>query len=202
MRGENRSRGRKKMPHQNTNLDHRRDIRSLEEFEKNMRLRTLKEQFLVRVTLAEWKFRGHQVQFFNNGVDNSGGLITDYNAPFRAPDVKIIVDGFEFLADIKNSGVRYKCTFVTTRLHHYVNAGAYILLYYDTNFIEGAHHKMKWHSCAWAVVRPHAIADMLRDHRPQNGGLKWGNKEVIIVKEGNYHNYWQSHKLTFMAEEQ
>jgi hypothetical protein len=196
MRGVNQGRRKREM----SSLKSRMDVRDRATFEKQIKERTAKERFLAKVAKREWEFRGHQAQIFDHGVCNSGELVTDWDAPFRDPDYRAIVDGYEFLIDVKNSGVFYKCTFVVDRLQHYVSVGAFLLLFYNTNFIEGAHHKMKWHECLWAVVRPHAIENMLNDHEPIHGGPKWGNRSVIIVTSRNYIKYFKSHRLTFVGE--
>jgi len=187
----------KKMTPQ-TNLDYRRDVRSLTEFEKQIRERTLKEKFLSEIILREWKFRGYNAEIFDNGVDNSGELITDQTAPFRRPDYKAVLDNTEFLFDIKNSGIYYKATFVADRLRHYVSVGAFVLLFLNTGFIDGNHRLMKWKDCRWALIRPKYIEKILSDCSLENGGIKWGFKPVVILKSDRYHKYFDLHALTYI----
>jgi len=175
---------------------HRRDYRSDAEFQRDISSRSKKEKFLIQTFKKEMKYRGHAIEVRDNGVDNSGKVIRGNTT--CAADYAAIIDGDDKLLEVKNSFVGHKCTFKVYNLQKYVEAGASILLFYNTGNINYNIGNMDYDEARWAIISPEAIARMLEDKKEDYyAEPKFGGKTCLRITDEEYGTYFESEELTY-----
>ena len=187
------------------NLDYRRDHRTVQEFKTDILNRTEKETFLMGLYLMEWVHRnstpdnGCGIKIIDNGVSNDGKLVKQANCD---ADYKIIYTTvhenssrtLHRMVDIKNGPVGSKLTFKTHNLRQYVKQNAWILLFYNTGFIDKDPTTIDYEKTRWAMISPKKIQQMLDDHVEYNE-FKFGNKPCIRILSKDFKKYFVSKKL-------
>jgi hypothetical protein len=142
------------------------------------------------------KHRGHKIDVRDNGVDNSGKVVKG-KASCDA-DYAATIDGDDVELEVKNSYVGHKCTFKVYNLQKYVEAGASILLFYDTGNINYDLSNMNYDSARWAIISPESIAKMLEDKKEEYySEFKFGGKICLRIYDKEYENYFESEELTY-----
>jgi len=178
---------------------YRKDVRTDAEFKRDINSRSKKEKFLVDVFTKELEFRGSTVEMIDNGVDNSGKVIKGNTT--TAADYLATIDGEKVELEVKNSPVEHKCTFKVFLLEKYVEAGASILLFYNTGNINYDVTKMDYGKARWAIVSTESIAKMLEDKKDvYYSEPKFGNKICLRIYKKEYDTYFDSESLTYYGE--
>lgn len=131
-----------------SNLEHRQDNRTIEEFAHDISSWTKRENRWAEVFKAQLESKGQKVKVIDYGVDGSGSLITSDKVT-AAPDKAFIVDNTKFLIEIKTAYVQeniseISClTYKVSSLKTCLTAKAYILtvnknwlMVMDTNSIQ------------------------------------------------------------------
>lgn len=176
--------------------NHRRDHRTDAEFKRDIKSRSKKEQFLIQTFKKEMKHRGHEITVRDNGVDNSGEVVQGTTT--CAADYVATIDGEETELEVKNSYVGHKCTFKVYNLQKYVEAGASILLFYNTGNINYNIGNMDYDEARWAIITPDAIARMLEDKKDNYySEVKFGGKICLRIFDSEYATYFESDELTY-----
>lgn len=165
-------------------LDRRRDVRSEEEFKKQIKEASLRERKLLDHWIAEFPEKTIVVE--NYGVDNSGEFVEFSN---NLPDYRLIIDGVSDLYEIKQNPYSHRNSFKTYDLQCYIKMNAKILLFYGISK-EGDITK----DSRWAIIEPEAMQRMLL--LPTNAGDKaWGFKPIVIVWERMFNEYFTSNNF-------
>ena len=114
---------------QTASYRHRRDLRSDEVFEDNMKQTTRQERFwAMQVLMAEFRARGKVVEVFDYGVDNTGEIIESKLENTNA-DYLFIIDGKEYRIEIKTIKEWCQCyTFKFELMKKYVEQKAVMLV--------------------------------------------------------------------------
>lgn len=174
-----------------SSINFRKDTRTLEQFKKDIKARTKKESFLVKLFQEECKYLNKPCYIENNGVDNSGKFLHKSGCQ---PDYKITVGGFTGLYDIKNSPVTHKWTFKVYHLKQYVKVGANILIFYGTGFIDKNPMKIDVVNTLWGIIYTFNIQKMLEKHKPYKE-FTFGNKLCIQIQQKNFSEYLSINRL-------
>ena len=178
----------------NKSINYRKDHRTTEQFEKDIRCRTNKERFLIELFIKECEYHGKLIRIENNGVDNSGQFMQKSNCN---ADYSYTHDGKVNLLEVKCSPVSHKCTFKVYNLQQYIKQEASILLFYGVGKIDKDPSKIDYKNTRWAIIVPEKIQQMLDEHEPYKEYL-FGNKMCIQIKQEKYDKYFKSYRLTFM----
>ena len=177
----------------NKSLDFRRDNRSLTQFKKDIKLNTVKEEFLMNLLTKELKHRGYDnIAFIDNGVNNAGEFIE--GATGCKPDYLLFINDDKHLVEIKNSGSPNKCTFKVYHLQQYVKQGAHIILFYGTGFISKDPSKINYRETRWAILTPGDIQKMLDELTPYNDRY-FGGKLCVQILKKDFSKFWEEHKI-------
>ena len=167
-----------------SSLDFRRDVRSTEQFQKDVKDATFRERLLVNDWIDEMAKRGFKVTAEDNGIDNSGELVEQSDC---RPDYKVTCGKKSALFEVKQNVYSHKQTFKVYDLQQYIKMGAKILLFYGI----GTNAEITSDS-RWAIIKPEAMQRMLAELPHEDGGAKWGNKTVVILYKEKYPDYFQS----------
>lgn len=172
-------------------LSRRRDIRTTEEFKRDIINRTLKERFLARLFVLEMRYYGYEAEVNELGNKNAGKFTTTSSCD---ADYLFVIDHHTYLTDIKNCGIDTKATFKVYQLQQYIKQGAHILLFIGTGFIDKEPTKINYANTQWAFIEPAAIQKMLDELKPYKDP-NFGYKECIRVYAGNFHKYFELNPL-------
>lgn len=177
----------------NNSLNYRRDNRSLQEFKKDIKDRTAKEQFLINLFLREIFHRDWKIKtILNNGVNNQGEIIEKSNCD--ADFLILYNSGRKKLIDVKNSPVDDKMTYKVYQLQQYVKQNASILLFYGTGQIDNDPSKINYKKTRFGIISPKNIQAML-DNNKHYKEPSFGNKLCIRIYKENFEKYFKSYKL-------
>jgi hypothetical protein len=185
----------------NTIMDsysYRKDIRTDEQFAKDISCRTKKEVFLKNLFVTEMVHRGYEVFVYDLGVDNKGKVFKGKSS--CSVDYRFKVNDSVYDLDIKNSFVKNKCTFKVYNLKQYIKANAGILLFYNTGNINYDTSNIVLEKTKWGVIKPDKIQKMLDDKDWYNEP-KFGNKLCVQIFESEYKKYFRQQRLTFIYDD-
>ena len=179
-------------------LNFRRDNRSVEEFEEDIKNRTTKENFLMALfrdeaTFRKWKIVGH----LDNGIDNSGKIVEKSNCD---ADFTIVYEsGKTKLVDIKNSPVNDKMTYKVYQLQQYVKQNASIILFYGTGKIDKDPFRINYQKTKFGIISPQKIQAMLDDNEHYKEPY-FGYKVCVRVYKKDFDKYFKSYELLHRKE--
>lgn len=177
------------------NLKYRLDNRSISQFKKDIKNRTKKEKFLVDLFKKESEIRGHTISIVDNGIDNSGKLIT--KIANCQPDYKITIDNITGLYEVKCSPVETRCTFKIHSLKKYVKYKSNILLFYNVGYIDTDLRKFKKKDARWAIISTDKISKLLE--LPSYIEPMFGNKPCVKILQKDYKRYFKSYVFQIYA---
>ncbi len=172
-------------------LAYRRDHRSTEEFARDVEWGTLREGRLMRAWATMVVDEGifDELTIADNGVDNTGGLITDESAVTDNADflvatrggTPLLLDG-EHLIEVKYCPCLWKATYKVGNLRAYIEQGAKIL----TIWGRGQESPERW-----SIVGPEVMQNMLKflDIRTNYPGQ--GGKPAVLVHEDVYGAFYK-----------
>ena len=177
--------------------NYRKDNRTDEQFAKDISCRTKKEAFLKNLFVSEMRYRGHEVETYDLGVNNNGEVFKGKSN--CSADYRFKINDSLYDLDIKNSFVKNKCTFKVHNLKQYIKAGAGILLFYNTGNINYDTSNNEKKKTKWGVIKPEKIQKML-DDKPWFYEPKFGNKLCVQIFESEYKKYFRQQRLTFIYD--
>ena len=170
----------------------RKDFRSDQEFKKDIKDFTVREQYLMHLFFQECQFRGNPIEYFPNGVCNEGEYVAKSNSN---PDFVCYSNNrTKFYIEVKLASVKGFATFKVRDIENYLKYGdTYMLLFlnYGDNKVgrttEDIAHN--WYNLRWCVVSPNRQKRMIEElkHFPFRG---MGNKLCVRVKEDQYEEYF------------
>jgi len=175
----------------------RKDHRTRKQFKKDIKNRTKKEAYLMRLFQREMKCRGHDVTFRSNGTDNKGEIQKKVSCD---ADYKVTIDGVEMLLDIKNSPIHTKWTFKVHNLEYYVKTGAGMLVFWGTGYIDSDPSKIDKADAYFGIIESRDIKRMLEDYEHYEE-YKFGNKVCIKVPSKDFANWCTPEKLQCLTGE-
>lgn len=164
-------------------LDFRRDVRSVEDFKKDIQHKTSVEKILLSHWIKEMSHRGHKVEVENYGIDNTGKFVPLSD---NRPDFELNINGTPFLYEVKQNSYTHRNSFKVYDLQKYIELEARILLFYGV----GTNGEI-YHDSRWAIIQPSAMKEMLR-LTPTKSDVKWGNKNIVVIYKENFHKYFKS----------
>jgi len=165
-------------------LNRRRDVRTEDQFKKDIKEATERERRLLKLWIKEMEYLGHKIVATNNGVDNSGEFVEFSN---NDPDYNIIIDDSpSCLYEIKQNPFDHRNSFKVYDLQSYIKVNAKILLFYGTSKTGGLTDKTRW-----AIIEPEAMQRMLL-LPSTSGDVKWGYKPIVIVWQPDFYKYFES----------
>ncbi|MBW3019933.1 hypothetical protein KY334_01440 [Candidatus Woesearchaeota archaeon] len=158
--------------------NYRFDVRTKEEFIKDIDICTSKEQNIVMMFKDFLKKNyGKECIIENNGCNNTGKYLEDNKVSTKAD---YVIDGR--LVEIKFSNQLIDVfRFKVDQLRSYVKQKCYILMVngYETEF------------CKFKLFRPNELKDLLKNKSPKPFS-KWGNKMCYELFEKDYKwNYFE-----------
>lgn len=165
-----------------SSLDFRRDVRSTEQFQKDVKDATYRERLLMQDWIDEMDKRGFTVTAEDNGIDNSGEFTECSDC---RPDYKVTCGKRTVLFEVKQNVYSHKQTFKVYDLEQYIKMDARILLFYGI----GPDAEI-FKESRWTIIKPEAMQKMLNELPHENGGPKWGNKTVVILYQEKYLDYF------------
>lgn len=169
-------------------LDKRRDVRSEEQFKKDIKDATLREKKLLDLWIKEMEHLGHNVKAEDNGVNNTGDFIEFSN---NNPDYKLTIDNNSpCLYEIKQNPFKHRNSFKIYDLQTYIKLKAKILLFYGISR-NGDLTK----DSRWAIIEPEAMERMLIFLPSTSGDIKWGYKPIVVVWERLFDEYFKSNEF-------
>jgi len=174
-------------------FDYRKDNRTEEEFAADIKFRTLKEKFLMELYAAEMRHMGHTVVLENNGTDNTGKL--KKKGVTAAPDYRVTTNGEVALVEVKNSPVGFKWTFKVYNLKQYVKAGASILIFWDTGYIDKDPNKINLDKARFGMITHENLAAMLEEYEHYKEP-KFGNKVCIQIPKDDFSKWLTPRRIT------
>jgi len=166
-------------------INFRKDHRTIKEFAKDIKYRTLKERFLIELFAEELIKMGRNVIVENYGVDNTGKLLKKSNCK---PDYKVNIDEKIYLCEVKNSPVKHKWTFKKYHLEQYIKYKAYIVLFWGTGFIDKDPKKIDKENTRWGIIFPDKIQQMLDFYEPFKFKA-FGNRLCIQIPKEHFELY-------------
>jgi hypothetical protein len=179
-------------------LKYRRDTRTEEQFQSDIKNRTSKQRFLIDLFSKELKHRKVPHTIADYGVDNSGALVkgkVGCNA-----DYIVNLDGVPYKVELQNSAVDKYCTYKVANLKKYVEDGVYILLFINTGFIDKNPQSINYETTRWAWISPDKISNMLLlEHYKE---YKFGNKVCVRIYKKDFHHYFKEECLTHVEAAQ
>lgn len=170
----------------------RKDFRSDEDFKKDIKDFTVREQYLMHLFYEDLKYRGQPIEYFPNGVNNDGEYVarSNYNPDF----VCYSKNKEKFYVEVKFASVKGFATFKVRDLEAYTKYdNTYILLFLNwgddkigRSVQDIAHH---WYNLRWTMITPGSQKRMIEElkHFPFRG---MGNKLCVRVKEDQYDEYF------------
>lgn len=171
-------------------LDRRRDVRTADQFKKDIKDASQREKLLIELWAKEMRYRGHTVSYKDNGIDNSGEFVELSDS---RPDYEVTVDGNTYLLEVKSNPYSFKQTFKIFDLQTYVKLGAKMLLFFGLGQNKTLFDE---ETTRWAMIESSSIDKMLKVKPHQTGDSKWGFKKVLILYPGEYDTYFKTEKLT------
>ncbi len=176
-------------------INYRKDYRTTEQFEQDIKYRTAKEKFLVELFRKECEYLGYTCSITNNGIDNTGKLVKKSDCK---PDYKIVIDTgvtkYDWLCEVKNSPVATKWTFKVYHLQQYVKQGANILIFWNTGRIDKCPENIDRANTRWGVIECVSIEKMLDKYTPYKEYM-FGNKLCIKVPAEDFSMWINVRKL-------
>lgn len=171
-------------------LDFRRDIRSTEQFKKDIASKTVTERVLLNHWIREMEFRNHVVQVENYGIDNSGQFVPESD---NRPDFFLNIDGRPYYYEVKQNSYMHRNSFKVYDLEQYIKLDARILLFYGV----GTKGEIYVDS-RWAIIQPNSMKEMLKLPRISKDRT-WGNKEIVIVYKEHFDRYFRSYAFKHLV---
>ena len=175
----------------NRSLNRRKDIRTTEQFKEDIKSASKRERMLIELWQREMEHRGHKIEVFDHGVDNSGEFVEHSNSN---PDYRVVIDGKEELYEVKCNKWSHKLTFKVFDLKEYIRFGASILLFFGIGHQEDV---VDYETTRWGIIEPKAMEWMLAGKTENRGDPKWGNKPTVIIYPAEYEGYFTEERLTF-----
>lgn len=170
--------------------NYRRDNRTLEEFQSDIKFRTAKEKFLIELYGTEMRHLGHDIAIFNNGVDNTGKFTHKANTN---ADYKIVINNNKVLLEVKNSPVSSKWTFKVHNLKAYAKTSTYILVFWGTGYIDRNPAKINIKSTRFGIISPFLIESILETYQHYKEP-KFGNKVCVQIPAKDFEK-WTKPKI-------
>ncbi len=166
--------------------NYRFDHRSKEEFSKDIKRATLIENWLMDLWVKEMVLRGNKIDYFDNGVDNSGEFV---DIPNSSSDYKIIENGETKFIEVKTSpiGNDKKSSFKVDALQACIRNKAEILVFYNiatrsTNFkLDTIISDIYWYRISVPTQRK-----LLEWYEPVSIAKIMGGKKIIMVPAEHY----------------
>lgn len=119
-------------------IDFRKDVRTKEEFKKNIKERTIHEDFYARVLFKEEILqRFPNAQLLDYGVDNTGEVVEIHNSEMKNPDFVLDVDSVVRIVEVKAS-YKDSCIIKNHQLKNYINkfGDGWMWLFTNAPYIE------------------------------------------------------------------
>lgn len=175
----------------NKSIDYRRNGRTIEEFEHDIKFRTQKEKFLVNLYKKEMQYRGSKVSIRSYGVDNTGKLIDKSSCK---PDYKITINGRIKLVDIKNSPIDHKWTFKVYNIQQYIKYKASILVFWNTGYLDKNLENINYKQVRFGIIS-HKKMQIMLDSYQHYMEPKFGNKTCIQIPKKDFRLYCKIEKI-------
>ena len=169
-------------------LNHRKDIRTEEQFKKDIKESTKRESHLLDLWIAYMTSIGYDISYEDNGINNNGDFVQKSDC---RPDYKITINGETALYDIKGNKYKHKNTFKVYDLEQYLSYSANILLMYGMS--------ENWDlnkDARYAIITTEQIRNILTTC-PRTKQATWGNKEVVIIYEKDFDKYFTIKEFNF-----
>ncbi len=171
------------MMQENPNLNFRKDVRSVEEFKRDIAIHTNKEKQLISI----WEFAlNGKVKVLDNGMDNSGDLVLDAKNVNKKPDYKILFSGKEKFLEVKTSPVSHKATFKTDDLTKYIKIpNTSILLFVDAG--KPTDTKFPKQSTKWTIINNINMKKIMEIGLYTERDFRFGYKPTYMVTIEQMH---------------
>ncbi len=189
------------MPKYSDSVNRRRDDRTLKQFKEDIKFRTAKEKFLVKLYQKEMKYRKFNLTVRNYGVDNTGEFVEKSNCK---PDYKLIFHEksietgkgmtVEYLVEVKCSPVN-KWTFKIYHLKQYVKLNANILIFWNVGYIDKDPKTINYDTAQFGIIATDKIQLILDSYKPYNEPT-FGNKECIRLYEKDFYLFCYPQGIT------
>lgn len=165
-------------------VDFRRDVRSIDQFKKDIAQKTSVERILLNHWIHEMKFRGHTVQVEDYGIDNTGQFVP---LSSNRPDYELHIDGKPYLYEVKQNSYSHRNSFKVYDLQQYIQMDARILLFYGVGLNGDIFYDSRW-----AIIHRESMERILKLPRISND-RSWGNKEIVIVYKERFNEFFRSY---------
>lgn len=137
----------------NKNLEIRKDGRTFEEFQKNIKWGTDREKIAAALLKKDMTDKGHVVQVYDYGMDNTGEIITKASKVNANPDYEFVIDNKKNLIEIKVHSEKYDfMTFKEVDLKTYLKKNSIIAIVRE-NY--------------WYRILPDCIDYLLKNYKPR-----------------------------------
>lgn len=160
------------------NLNYRKDVRSVSEFKEDIKVHTIKEKTLMDLWSKLIKENSIPIEVIDNGIDNTGELIT--GKVNRNADYRIKIDNIERKLEIKTSPVKYKATFKKDDLESYLKQeDTGILLFIGTGRPMDGNFPLP--ESKWAILNSFCMEKITKVGLFSERDFRFGYKATFMV---------------------
>lgn len=181
--------------------NYRFDNRSKDEFKTDIKRATKIENWLIDLWVREMTLRGHDVKYFDNGVDNSGEFVDNPNS---SSDYKIKFNGKTEFVEVKTSpiGNDKKSSFKVDSLKACLRNHASMLVFYNiatrsNEFIKDT----DLYNVYWYKIDQFTQRHLLDIYKPQSIKHIMGGKQIIVVPHYDYGVFGSPDRFSYLLKE-
>jgi hypothetical protein len=175
--------------------EHRKDFRTDGEFARDILNRTAKENNCVRLWFANWiKPTFADCQLIDNGIDNSGAVVTgrgdfgaaDFGLKFPGKPEMYYIEAKASFGDV----LTLKCESITAYERRYADRRFRLLAFINTSRGEAPGRSTQW--CAIPIEDFHRVTT---EGRYQKHDPAFGGKATFRLGEGELLEFWELNRL-------
>lgn len=190
----------------------RKDFRTHEVFQKDLKFTTLLESFFMFMFVEEIEkhYNCKVLELKDNGVDNTGSVKkqatghADFKIVFQThgnAEQYELPPVYDYILEVKFAPTKGKMVFKIDNLKSYIKEGARILLFYNNGEIslkKPKDYDLEKHKqfilankeyLQWTIIECDKLTEMLK--LPIETPYYMGNKPCVILKESDFSTYFK-----------
>lgn len=175
------------------------DYRTKDEFAADIKKAHILQNWLMSLWVEELKFRGYNINYFDNGCGNDGEYL---ERPTKDADYKISINDETYLIEVKTNPIgNKKATFKVDGLRRMVKDDAWMLLVNEVA-TQASPDRTDPTKIQWALVSPATISNILDFYPAKSYGKIMGGKPSVMIPQDDWPIWFNLQCLRHITGEQ
>lgn len=169
-------------------LNKRKDDRTYGQFFRQIKLKTEKQNDLIRAWINSMSDRSHVVKVRNNGVDNTGKPILHVDRLSKNADFLVSIDNSPFMdVELKETANDSSLILKVSDIEYFLSKDANILFFWNTGRRKGKSLKAINKNAKWALFGSKTLKSMLT--WPFKKYEKANGRKLSVKIDPPYYNF-------------